>query len=145
MAITLIEIKHAGDTLQRACHTVAFNAGWWHNLRFRVENQDLTFDYEFDCLKGGMPPGRNIAEMLCLVHSEISEAMEGARKGLMDDKLPHRTMLEVEMADAVIRLFDMAGGMRMDLGAAIAQKLAYNAERADHKREARAAAGGKAF
>ena len=87
----------------------------------------------------GRKPARNIGELLCLVHSEISEAMEGARKGLMDDKLPHRPMLEVELADAVIRCFDMAGGLQLDLAGAIAEKLAFNAQRADHKIENRAA------
>lgn len=54
-------------------------------------------------------------------------------------------MREVELADAVIRIFDLAGAYGMDLGGAIAEKLAYNAHRADHKPEARAAAGGKAY
>jgi hypothetical protein len=71
--------------------------------------------------------------------------MEGARKGLMDDKLPARTMLEVELADAVIRIFDMAGGLHLDLGGAIAEKLAYNAQRADHKPGNRIKPGGKTF
>jgi len=85
------------------------------------------------------------AELLCLVHSEISEAMEGARKRLQDDHLPGRCMLEVELADAVIRIFDMAGGLGLDLPGAIAEKLAYNAKRADHKPDSRRADGGKAF
>ena len=86
-----------------------------------------------------------VAEKLCLTHSEISEAMEGHRKGLMDDKLPHRPMIEVELADAVIRIADLAGALGLDLGGAIAEKMAFNAVRPDHKPEARAAAGGKAY
>src|SRR4029077_14292055 len=46
-----------------------------------------------------------------LMVSEIAEAMEGDRKDLMDDKLPHRKMAEVELADAVIRIFDFAAAM----------------------------------
>ncbi|MGV1943538.1 hypothetical protein ACQZ5D_23925 [Agrobacterium sp. 22-211-1] len=53
---------------------------------------------------------RNKGEMLMLVVSELSEAMEGERKDLLDDHLPHRKMAEVELADAKIRLFDFAGG-----------------------------------
>lgn len=102
-------------------------AGWWSDL--------LT----------GEPKERNVGELLCLVHSEISEAMEGHRKGLMDDKLPHRSMIEVELADAVIRIFDMAGGLNLDLAGALAEKLAYNAQRADHKIENRKAEGGKKY
>lgn len=69
------------------------------------------------------------AQMLALIHSEISEALEADRKNLMDDKLSHRTGLEVELADAVIRIFDMAGGLEMDLGGAIEEKLNYNTTR----------------
>jgi NTP pyrophosphatase (non-canonical NTP hydrolase) len=63
----------------------------------------------------------------------------------MDDKLPHRKMREVELADAVIRAFDLAGGYNMDLAGAIVEKMKYNAQREDHKVENRKQAGGKAF
>lgn len=82
---------------------------------------------------------------LMLVVSELSEAMEGHRKSLRDDKLPHRTMAEVELADAAIRIFDLAGAMGYDLGGAIQEKLAFNAQRADHKPENRLKPGGKAY
>lgn len=91
------------------------------------------------------PIQRNVGELLCLIHSEISEGMEGYRKGLMDDKLPHRSMLEVELADAMIRIFDLSGGLKLDIGGAIVEKLAFNAVRKDHTHEARLAAGGKKF
>jgi NTP pyrophosphatase (non-canonical NTP hydrolase) len=71
--------------------------------------------------------------------------MEGDRKDLMDDKLPHRKMREVELADAVIRIFDLAGAYGMDLGEAIAEKMAYNQSRADHKIENRVQSGGKSY
>ena len=67
------------------------------------------------------------------------------RSGLPDDKLPHRAMFEVELADAVIRILDLAGGLELDLGGAIMEKLAYNQKRADHTREGRLAAGGKKY
>jgi len=86
-----------------------------------------------------------VAEKLCLSHSEVSEAMEGYRKGLQDDHLTHRQMIEVELSDAAIRIFDLAGALGLDLGGAIAEKLEYNQQRADHKPENRAKEGGKAF
>lgn len=86
---------------------------------------------------------RNKGELLMLIVSEVAEAMEGERKGLMDDKLPHRKMAEVEMADILIRVFDYAGAYGFDLDGAVAEKRAFNAQRADHKAEARLAAGGK--
>ena len=89
--------------------------------------------------------GPIVGQKMMLIVSEVSEAMEGHRKGLMDDHLRHRRMIEVELADATIRIFDLAGAMNLDLGGAIAEKLAYNAQRADHKPENRKAAGGKAY
>jgi len=80
-----------------------------------------------------------------LVVSELAEAMEGDRKNLPDDKLPHRPMREVELADALIRIFDMAGAYNMDIGGAVAEKMAFNAIRPDHKLENRMAEGGKTY
>lgn len=54
-------------------------------------------------------PNRCIYECLQLVSTEVAEATEGERKNLMDDKLPHRKMGEVELADALIRILDLAG------------------------------------
>ena len=91
----------------------------------------------------GKPLDRNKGEMLCLIHSEISEAMEGERKDLMDDKLPHRKMAEVELVDAIIRIFDYCSAFGYDIEGAYQEKMSYNAKREDHKHEARLLAGGK--
>jgi hypothetical protein len=58
---------------------------------------------------------RNIGELLMLVVTELAECMEGERKNLMDDHLPHRKMAEVELADALIRIGDIAGSRKLDL------------------------------
>lgn len=108
-------------------HMASKDAGWYHDP------------------KTTEPLDRNVPEMLCLIHSEISEAMEGYRKGLQDDKLPHRKMVEVELADAMIRIFDLAGYLRLDLAGAYVEKRRFNESRADHKIENRGKPGGKAF
>ncbi len=136
-------IRECGNVLQMECHDAAYKAGWWTD----EEVGDLASFIRNPC--GDHIPvlllKALVAQKLCLIHSEISEAIEGHRKNLMDDKLPHRKMIEVELADAVIRIFDLAGAMEMDLGGAIAEKMAYNESRVDHKPEARAAAGGKSY
>lgn len=96
-------------------------------------------------LETQQPIDRNVGEMLALVHSEISEALEGHRKNLMDTHLPHRKMFDVEMADAVIRIFDICAGLGVDLEGAFREKVAYNRVRADHSLEARKAADGKKY
>ena len=96
-------------------------------------------------LTTGQRKERNVGEILALIHSEISEALEGHRKGLRDDHLPHRSMVEVELADALIRIGDLAGYLGLDLGGAVVEKMEYNAKRADHKIENRSAAGGKTY
>lgn len=137
--------EHCGNYLQNISHEASSKAGWWQHKAeghtydlIRIINAPLT---PLEKLLAGAL----VAQKLCLTHSEVSEAMEGHRKGLMDDKLPHRPMLEVELADAVIRIADLAGALGLDLGGAIAEKMAFNAQRPDHKPEARAAAGGKAY
>ena len=111
------------NNLAKACHKA--NQHWWHDP---VTGERLA---------------RNKGELLCLIHSEISECMEGERKDLMDTHLPHRKMAEVELADALIRIFDYAGAFTYDLDGAFAEKRAYNAQRDDHKAAARMAPHGK--
>lgn len=127
-AITSFEsIRRAANLLQDTAHEAAAASGWWHNLH---TGERLPVD---------------VPQKLMLIVSEVAEAMEGHRKSLPDDKLPHRSMVEVELADAVIRICDLAGAMGLDLGGAIAEKMQFNAGRADHKIENRRAAGGKAY
>ena len=121
------EIDAGVRALVNLCHGRARAGGWWTDLQT------------------GLPKDRNRGELLMLVVSEIAEAMEGDRKGRMDDHLPHRKSIEVELADAVIRIADIAGGLGLDLAGAVLEKLEYNARRADHKVENRRAADGKKY
>jgi len=113
--------------LSQKAHGASRKAGWYTNL------------------KTGEPLDRNVGEMLMLIVSEVSEAMEGYRKNLMDDKLPHRRMIEVELADTIIRIGDIAGYLGLDIGGAVIEKMDFNGNREDHKIENRKAEGGKAF
>ena len=108
------------DFLSYMCHGSAKAAGWWDNPR-------------------------EVGTMLMLAVSEIAEAMEGHRKNQMDDKLPHRPMIEVEIADCIIRLLDICRGLGLDVGGALAEKFCYNQTREDHKLENRMKEGGKAY
>ena len=115
--------------LVKAIHQDNLKAGWWNDSDGSdLRNNKFTF-----------------SNKLALCHSELSEALEADRKNLQDDKLPHRPGREVELADAIIRILDLAGAYNMDLGGAVVEKLAYNSRRLDHKRENREAAGGKSY
>ena len=126
------------EELQSSIHQANILAGWWTDLS---NNMDLAEEARL-----GTRLGKAIvAEKLCLIHSEISEAMEGHRKNLPDDKLPHRLMLEVEMADAVIRVLDLCGALELDLAGAIFEKLSYNKTREDHQIKNRKEVNGKSY
>ncbi len=120
-------IANAFDVIQHAAFTASRDAGWWDDVTTSVELSKV------------------VPTKLCLIHSEISEAMEGHRKGKQDDHLPDYPMFAVELADAVIRIADLAGAHNFPLGEIIARKMEYNAKRADHKRENRQQPGGKAY
>ena len=106
-------------------HQTATDAGWYRNPQT------------------GEPVERNFGEVVALMHSELSEALEAHRKDLRDDKLPSRSGIEVEFADCIIRILDTAAAMGLDVPGALIEKNRYNRMRADHKLEARAAGGKK--
>lgn len=130
-----VKIKKSIGELAKEIHQNNVNAGWWTDLETGESLASIQ----------GEKPKRNVPEMLCLIHSEVSEAMEGFRKNLMDDKLPHRSMLEVELADAVIRILDMSEGLGLDIEGAITEKIEFNKVRSDHKIENRLKENGKKF
>jgi hypothetical protein len=77
------------DKLSKSIYANNVKVGWWEG--------------EQSC----------IFQKIQMTSTEIAEATEGVRKNLMDDKLPHRKMEEVELADTLIRVLDLGG--RMDL------------------------------
>lgn len=128
---TLSEASYLGSSITDMaliCHRLALLSGWHSNTVTDEQGMRL-----------------KKAAMIALEHSELSESLEGVRKGGMDKHLPHRTVEEVEAADAIIRIFDRMALGGFDIGGAIVEKLRYNASRQDHTPEARAAEGGKKF
>jgi len=83
--------------LQKDIHKNAKEHGWWEAIR-------------------------PIPELLCLLHSEVSEALEAYRN---DDE----SNFEEELADVAIRLMDMAEGLEIDLEEAILKKHMVNISR----------------
>lgn len=135
--------SHIANELRDVCHSAAFNAGWW-NVQHPGRMDDIADKVDIrDC-----PPhvlAWWIGTKIALCHSELSEALEGLRKDTWDQHLPHLKAIDVELADTVIRIMDLAGGLQIDIGRAIVEKMAFNAVRQDHKVENRDAAGGKVF
>jgi NTP pyrophosphatase (non-canonical NTP hydrolase) len=135
------------NELSRRCHEA--NIKWWLDLESPCACRAFSEPARKDCAHCGgtgyLPKQRNFGELIALCHSELSEALEGHRKDLQDDKLPHRKMVEVELADCLIRIFDLAGGYGLDLDGAFEEKTAYNAVRSDHKIESRLGVGGKKY
>lgn len=89
--------------------------------------------------KGWWKGDRNEAELICLMHSELSEALEGLRHGNpSSDHISDYSAVEEEMADVIIRIMDYAVAKKYRVAEALVAKMEFN-----HGREYRH--GGKKF
>lgn len=113
---------------QKYCHTIAVSKGWY------VDPET------------GEAKERNFGEVIALMHSELSEALEADRKGIeFDEKLTDKDAVGVELADCIIRIMDTAAARNINIADCLISKCRYNINREDHKLENRAKAGGKKY
>ncbi len=92
----------AVDVLCQEIHWLNVHSGWWHNL------------------STGELIDRDFGQLLCLTHSEVSEAWEANRLGIPDSHLSNFPGEFVELADVLIRCFDWMGAARMPVASAFA-------------------------
>jgi len=77
--------------------------------------------------KGFWDKERNVGEALMLIVSELGEAIEAHRHGKLG--LEEKDTFEDELADTAIRLFDLCGGLNIDLERQIEWKMEFNKSR----------------
>ena len=124
------------------------NKKWWVCLACnKFGEYAIEYRYPICCpfCDGTKVAKRNVGEMIALMHSELSEALEGHRKGLKDDKLPQWDMVDVEMVDCLIRIMDFLGQKGVDVEQIFKDKMEFNQVREDHKLENRQKDGGKKY
>lgn len=147
------ELSSIINDLSKSIYEHNSEVGWWDDLeklrRLKdqiLDSSNLTEGYKSEILNDINKSIDLIkTQKLALTHSEISEALEGLRKDLKDDHLPQYDMFEVELADAIFRILDLAGAFNIPIGNIMMEKWDYNTKRVDHTREHRSGTNGKKF
>ena len=94
----------------------------WQQVRQRVHSVAMH--------KGWWDKPKSFPELLVLLHSEVSEALEYYRNGEANsDHIPEFSGVEEELADVVIRIMDMAEHCGFRVAQAVLAKTKFNATR----------------
>lgn len=107
------------NSLVLKCHAQAVEMGWYTDL------------------ETGQRKVMNPGERIALMHSELSEMLEGVRKPGRSEHIKSFSAEEEEFVDLLIRAFDYAGDRNISVGHALIAKLNFNRNRADHQIENR--------
>jgi len=103
-----------------AIHRDMLAAGFWEDIQTVMSTM----------AEKGLPIEQYIIQSrIALIMSELGEAVEGSRKNKQDEHLPQFDSLTVELADAVIRILDLAEGFDRPIAEAIVAKCEYNMTR----------------
>jgi NTP pyrophosphatase (non-canonical NTP hydrolase) len=101
-------------------------------------NGSAKFIHDINVSKGFWDKERNVGELLMLVVTELSEALEAHRKdnfayynpkGLLTFEEAVKDTFEDEIADSFIRLLDLCNALNIDIEKHIQLKVAYNQTR----------------
>lgn len=99
-------------------------------------NEYVKISYENAVEKGWHEQERSVGDLIALMHSELSEALEEYRNGhdttevyYNADKPRKPEGIPIELADCVIRIFDFCGKYGIDLEEALNEKIIYNKSR----------------
>jgi len=97
-----IDFVNAFRAISQEVNTIAIEKGWWRS-------------------------DRSDGELIALMHSELSEALEGLRHGNpASDHIPEYTAVEEELADVIIRIMDYAIARNYRVAEALIAKVAFN-------------------
>lgn len=124
--------KLAVGHLSKVIYDTACEKGWWPSHEdpevVKVSKSNLPKALKEKLVD--MMVSRNDGEMFCLMHSEISEALEAVRVGNPpDDKIPEYKGTAAELADVVIRIMDYCHVRGLDLAGAVLAKIEFNKNR----------------